>query len=92
MGMGYALSEQYQLRNGVPTTTDLKKCGLMTIDQTPEMITLIIEDDDPGGPYGAKGISEVATVPITPCLSRRKSILRYMRLCPPPMRRMEMWP
>ena len=28
----------------------------------------MIEDEDPGGPYGAKGISEVATVPVTPAI------------------------
>jgi aldehyde oxidoreductase len=67
MGMGYALSEQFEVSNGIPRT-DLKKCGIPTIDQTPEIITLIIEDGDPGGPYGAKGISEVATVPVTPAI------------------------
>ena len=67
MGMGYALSEQFEVRRGIPTK-DLSKCGLPTIDQTPEVITLIIEDEDPGGPYGAKGISEVATVPVTPAI------------------------
>jgi CO/xanthine dehydrogenase Mo-binding subunit len=29
---------------------------------------LIIEDGNPGGPYGAKGISEVATVPVAPAI------------------------
>jgi CO/xanthine dehydrogenase Mo-binding subunit len=67
MGVGYALSEQFEVRRGIPTK-DLSKCGLPTIDQTPEVITLIIEDADPGGPYGAKGISEVATVPVTPAI------------------------
>jgi CO/xanthine dehydrogenase Mo-binding subunit len=68
MGMGYALSERYELRNGVPVTDQLRKCGLLTIDQTPEIITAIIEDEDPEGPYGAKGISEVATAPVTPAI------------------------
>lgn len=67
MGMGYALSEQFEVIEGMPVT-DLNKCGIPAIDQTPEIITLIIEDKDPGGPYGAKGISEVATVPITPAI------------------------
>lgn len=29
---------------------------------------MLIEDPEPLGPYGAKGISEVATVPITPAI------------------------
>jgi len=68
MGIGYALSERYELHNGIPITDSLRKCGIPTIDQTPEILTLIIEEEDPGGPYGAKGISEVATVPITPAI------------------------
>lgn len=67
MGMGYALSEQFEVHDGIPAR-DLNKCGVPTIDQTPEILTYIIEDDDPGGPYGAKGISEVATVPVTPAI------------------------
>lgn len=68
MGLGYALSERYELTRGIPITNSLRKCGIPTIDQTPEIITLIIEDEDPDGPYGAKGISEVATVPVTPAI------------------------
>jgi CO/xanthine dehydrogenase Mo-binding subunit len=68
MAMGYALSEEYKLMNGIPFTDNLKKCGIPDITQTPEIITLIVEDEDPGGPYGAKGISEVATVPVTPAI------------------------
>jgi hypothetical protein len=32
------------------------------------------------------------TVPGTPNLFRLKSMIRYFRLCPPPRRRIEMWP
>src|SRR5689334_12458034 len=32
------------------------------------------------------------TVPVTPNLSRLKSMMRYCRLWPPPRRRMAMWP
>ncbi len=67
MGIGYALSEKFDVESGIPVR-ELKKCGVPTIDRTPEIITLIIEDKDPGGPYGAKGMSEVATVPTTPAI------------------------
>ena len=29
---------------------------------------ILIEDPEPSGPFGAKGISEVATVPVTPAI------------------------
>ncbi len=40
--------------------------------------------------FGSYSIVEI--VPGTPCLFRLKSMTRYWRLCPPPRRRIEMWP
>lgn len=68
MGQGYALSEEYVVQEGKHKTNTFNKLGLPLIDETPEYEILIIEDPEPNGPYGAKGISEVATVPITPAI------------------------
>lgn len=67
-GMGYALSEAYILEKGIPLTRTLKQLKIPTIMETPEIRSIIIEDPEPNGPFGAKGISEVATVPITPAI------------------------
>ena len=34
----------------------------------PEIECLIVEVPDPAGPYGAKGVSEPATIPTTPAI------------------------
>ena len=68
MGQGYALSEQYRVQGGVHLTKNLGQCRIPTIKDTPEIESIIIEDPEPNGPLGAKGISEVATVPITPAI------------------------
>ncbi|MDP2643807.1 MAG: molybdopterin-dependent oxidoreductase [Desulfobacterales bacterium] len=68
MGQGYALTEQYVLKEGIPVTTTLKKLGLPTIKDAPEIELHLVEDPDPHGPFGAKGVSEIATVPITPAI------------------------
>lgn len=67
-GQGYALSEGYYLQNGIPVTRNYKQLGVPTILDAPEIETIIIEDPEPSGPFGAKGVSEVATVPITPAI------------------------
>ncbi len=67
-GMGYALSEAYVLEKGIPVTRTYKQLGVPKITDTPEIHCILIEDPEPGGPFGAKGISEVATVPITPAI------------------------
>ncbi|MFA7671718.1 MAG: molybdopterin cofactor-binding domain-containing protein, partial [Sphaerochaetaceae bacterium] len=68
MGMGYALSEKYVMdATGVLTDT-LRKIGVPTIDQTPEMETILIENEQPGGPFGAKGLGELSMIPTTPAI------------------------
>jgi CO/xanthine dehydrogenase Mo-binding subunit/aerobic-type carbon monoxide dehydrogenase small subunit (CoxS/CutS family) len=67
-GQGYALSEAYLLEEGKPVTRTFGQLKVPTILDAPEIQSLIIEDPEPDGPFGAKGISEVATVPITPAI------------------------
>jgi len=67
-GIGYALSEAYALDKGMPVTRTFKQLRVPTIMDIPDMQCLLIEDPEPAGPFGAKGISEVATVPITPAI------------------------
>jgi CO/xanthine dehydrogenase Mo-binding subunit/aerobic-type carbon monoxide dehydrogenase small subunit (CoxS/CutS family) len=65
MGIGYALSEQFRVARGQAQTKYYGQLGVPTIKQTPNYHILLIEDPEPSGPYGAKGISEVGTVPMT---------------------------
>ncbi len=68
MGMGTALTESYQVEHGWNLTDTLAKCGLTDIRRAPEITTFLIEDDEPAGPYGAKGVSEMAAVPTAPAI------------------------
>jgi CO/xanthine dehydrogenase Mo-binding subunit/aerobic-type carbon monoxide dehydrogenase small subunit (CoxS/CutS family) len=67
-GLGYALSESYPLQDGMPVAKLYKHLGVPTILEAPQVQTIIIEDPEPCGPFGAKGVSEVATVPVTPAI------------------------
>jgi CO/xanthine dehydrogenase Mo-binding subunit/aerobic-type carbon monoxide dehydrogenase small subunit (CoxS/CutS family) len=68
MAIGYALTEDYPMENGRPKFTTFGDLGVPTIHDMTPVRTLIIEKPDPTGPFGAKGISEVATVPLTPAV------------------------
>lgn len=68
MGMGTALTEHYLVENGWNLTDTLAKCGLTRIRSAPAITTLIIEDEEPAGPFGAKGIAEVAAIPTAPAI------------------------
>jgi len=69
MGMGYALSEEFEMKEGFNLTKTLRQCGIPDIHKTPEMEIIVVEDPEPEGPYGAKGMSEVALVPTAPAIT-----------------------
>lgn len=63
MGIGYALLEKLIIENGEvmnPTFLDYK---LPTVKDMPPLELVMVETDDPGGPYGAKGVSESGAIP-----------------------------
>ena len=68
MGQGYALTEGHPTKNGYPVKKFYGQMGLPKAEDTPRYKLILIEDPEPIGPYGAKGVSEVATVPITPAI------------------------
>ena len=68
MGQGYALTEGHPTKNGYPVKKLYGQMGLPKAEDTPRYKLILIEDPEPIGPYGAKGVSEVATVPITPAI------------------------
>lgn len=62
MGMGYALGEEYLWKEGRilnPNLTDYKVPQFTNTG----IHTILIESNEPGGPYGAKGIGEAASNP-----------------------------
>ena len=70
MGQGLALSENYPAQKGSPPwkRLDYRRLGVpLSTNATPVRVE-IVEDPFPEGPYGAKGISEIATVPSTPAI------------------------
>jgi aldehyde oxidoreductase len=63
MGMGYGLSEEFIVEGGWNKTKTLNDCHIPSIMDLPEIVPLIVEEPDPQGPYGAKGVGEIALLP-----------------------------
>lgn len=59
MGLGYALSEELVVEGGVPVNDTLKALGIIPASGMPEVECIFIEEPQPEGPYGAKGVGEV---------------------------------
>lgn len=66
MGLGYALTEDFPLKDCVPQAK-FGTLGLMRADQIPDIHAIYVEKEEllPFA-YGAKGIGEIATIPTAP--------------------------
>jgi xanthine dehydrogenase molybdenum-binding subunit len=63
MGLGQALTEAYVVERGVPVTVTLKSLGIIPAEGMPPVETILVEEPQPEGPYGAKGVGEAVLVP-----------------------------
>jgi xanthine dehydrogenase molybdenum-binding subunit len=63
MGMGYALSEEFVVAGGIPVTQTLKSLGIIPAASMPVVEVILVEEEQPEGPYGAKGAGEAVLVP-----------------------------
>ena len=68
MGLGYALTEDFPLKDGVPQAK-YGTLGLMRSTQIPDIHAIYVEKEEllPFA-YGAKGIGEIATIPTAPAV------------------------
>jgi len=63
MGIGYALQEDLQMKDGYLVSNKLKDCKILRADETPKIVVYGVEVADAVGPYGVKGIGEIGLVP-----------------------------
>jgi len=69
IGLGYALSEQMQLKDGMLQNPCFRDYKVITAPEMPELDLHFIESDCAEGPYGAKGASELPTIVIAPAIA-----------------------
>jgi CO/xanthine dehydrogenase Mo-binding subunit len=68
--LGYALLEHFQVRDGHILTPSLSTYLVPTVlDMPPEIVPVVLELADPIGPYGARGVAEMALVPFLPAVA-----------------------
>lgn len=68
MGIGYTLYEDVLIEGGYHKTRSFTDYIIPTIRETPIIETIPVEEPEPSGPYGAKGIGEVVMIPIIPAI------------------------
>jgi CO/xanthine dehydrogenase Mo-binding subunit len=63
MGLGMALTEDFEVVDGMPRNDTLKSLGIIPAAAMPPVETILVEVPQPEGPHGAKGMGEAVLVP-----------------------------
>ena len=69
MGIGNALTEEFIVDDGVVFTDRLARYRMPSIVQTPEIVSIVVEHPVSSGPYGAKGVGEIVSIPTSPAIT-----------------------
>ncbi len=69
MGIGNALTENFIVEEGRVFTDHLARYRIPSIVLTPEITSIVVEHPVAAGPYGAKGVGEIVSIPTTPAIT-----------------------
>ena len=69
MGIGNALTEEFPHEQGMPWAQWLARYKMPSIKHMPEIKSFIVEHEISSGPFGAKGVGEISSIPITPAIT-----------------------
>lgn len=69
MGIGNCLTEEFIVEDGYVITDHLARYRMPGIMLTPEITSVVVEHPTAEGPYGAKGVGEVCSIPTTPAIT-----------------------
>ena len=76
MGMGYALTERFQVEEGY-VKSNFAKLGLLRATDIPEIETVLLGKPCCEESYGAKGVGEIATIPTAPAIASAYNALQH---------------
>ncbi len=69
MGIGYTFSEDLRFRNGRVANPNFAGYRVPRSVGIPPMETILVETDDPEGPFGAKGMGEASLLPTSAAIA-----------------------
>jgi len=80
MGLGFALTEDFPVKGGIPQYQQLGRLGLFRTTQVPPIETVLVEKGGTQYAFGAKGLGEIASIPTAAAVAgayfRRDGIFR----------------
>ena len=68
-GLGFALTERFDWKDGAPTHPNFVDYKLPTAGMMPKITVAFADSYEPTGPFGAKGVGEIALDPVPAIIS-----------------------
>ncbi|MFI5266672.1 MAG: xanthine dehydrogenase family protein molybdopterin-binding subunit [Chloroflexota bacterium] len=69
MGLGYAVTEQLIVKEGKVLNPYFRDYKMATTCDMPQVKTILVETNDPAGPFGAKGLGEAGAICTAPAIA-----------------------
>jgi CO/xanthine dehydrogenase Mo-binding subunit len=91
MGLGYCLTEELRLDRGRVLNPGFLDYKLLTAPDMPEILLTLIETVDEAGPFGAKGLGEAGTIPISAAVANAVKDAVDVRMTELPMTPERVW-
>jgi CO/xanthine dehydrogenase Mo-binding subunit len=83
MGVGQALIEEFKVNAGIIESDRAARYPIPRMQDTPEIESIIVEAEMKDGPFGAKGVGEITSIPTPPAIANaiyHATGVRYDRL------------
>jgi CO/xanthine dehydrogenase Mo-binding subunit len=91
MGLGYGLMEEIILKDGEIKNPRFSEYFIPTALDVPEVTPLLVESEEPTGPFGAKGGGEPALLPTAPAILNAIAAATGMRVREIPVTSENLW-
>ena len=72
--------------DGMPVTFKLRDIGVLRARDMPEVEVILVEEPEPEGPFGAKGVGEIGLVPTAAAVAGALEAFDGIRRCTLPMK------
>jgi aldehyde oxidoreductase len=86
MGLGYALSEELVCEGGKVVSSYVRDLGALRARDVPPIEVLLVEQPEPQGPFGARGVGEVGLVPTAAAVANALALFEGVRRTRLPMK------
>jgi CO/xanthine dehydrogenase Mo-binding subunit len=91
MGVGYGLMEEVLVNQGRIRNPRFSEYFIPTVLDMPEVTSLVVEDEEPTGPFGAKGVGEPALLPTAPAILNAIAAATGVRVKEIPVTSEKLW-